>query len=142
MDETGPDVQVLSLTMPMLHDVGPQSVAIARRTNGILAAAIARHPTRLRAFATLPVTMPDEAAVELERCVRTRGFKGTMPCGRVGSRNLDDPSLSPILESAERLGAPILLHPGTPDRAVRSACHSGFAPEVDTALSTYGLGWH
>ena len=142
MDETGLDVQVLSLTTPMLHDVGPESVAIARRTNDILAAAIARHPTRFQAFATLPVTMPDEAAVELERCVKTLGFKGTMLCGRVKTRNLDDPSLSPIFESAERLGAPILLHPRTPDRAVRSAYYSGFAPEVDTALSTYGLGWH
>ena len=31
MDETGLDVQVLSLTMPALHDLGSESVAIARR---------------------------------------------------------------------------------------------------------------
>jgi hypothetical protein len=142
MDETGLDVQVLSLTTPALHDLGPESVDMARRTNDVLAAAVARHPSRFQAFATLPVAMPDEAAQELDRCVRTLGFKGTMLCWRVGARNLDDPALSPILQSAEALGVPILLHPRVPEMAVRAAYYSGFGPEVDAAFSTYGLGWH
>jgi len=61
MDETGLDLQVLSLTTPMLHDLGPESVDMARRTNDALAAAVARHPTRFQALATLPVAMPQEA---------------------------------------------------------------------------------
>jgi len=142
MDETGLDVQVLSLTTPMLHDLGPESVDMARRANDALAAAIARHPTRFQALATLPVAMPDEAALELERCVRMLSFKGTMLCGRVGARNLDHPTLSPIFESAEALGAPVFLHPRAPDMAVRAAYYSGFKPEVDAAFATYGLGWH
>ncbi|RKK04085.1 amidohydrolase [Pseudoroseomonas wenyumeiae] len=142
MDETGLDVQVLSLTTPALHDLGPDSVDMARRINDALAAAVARHPTRFQAFATLPVAMPEEAALELERCVRTLGFKGAMLCGRVGSRSLDDPFLSPILRSAEALGAPILLHPRTPEAAVRAAYYSGFKPEIDAAFASYGLGWH
>lgn len=142
MDENGLDVQVLSLTTPSLHDFGPESVDVARHTNDALAAAVARHPTRFQALATLPMAMPEEAALELDRCVRTLGFKGTMLCGRVGTRNLDDPSLFPIFQSAEALGAPILLHPRTPDMAVRSAYYSGFKPEVDAAFSMYGLGWH
>jgi len=142
MDETGLDVQVLSLTTPMLHDLGPESVDMARRANDVLAAAVARHPARFQALATLPVAMPEEAALELERCIRTLGFKGTMLCGRVGTRNLDDPTLSPIFQSAEALGAPILLHPRVPDMAVRAAYYSGFAPEVDAAFATYGIGWH
>ena len=59
MDETGLDVQVLSLTTPMLHDLGPESIDMARRTNDALGAAVARHPTRFQALATLPVTMPE-----------------------------------------------------------------------------------
>jgi predicted TIM-barrel fold metal-dependent hydrolase len=55
MDETGLDVQVLSLTTPMLHDLGPESIEMARRANDALAAAVARHPTRFQALATLPV---------------------------------------------------------------------------------------
>jgi len=142
MDETGLDVQVLSLTTPMLHDLGPESLDIARRTNDALTTAVARHPTRFQALATLPVTMPEEAALELERCMKVPGFKGTMLCGRVGARNLDHPTLSPIFQSAQALGAPILLHPRMPEMAVRAAYYSGFTPEVDAAFSTYGLGWH
>ena len=86
--------------------------------------------------------MPEEAALELDRCIRTLGFNGTMLCGRMGTRNLDDLTLSPIFQSAEALDAPILLHPRAPDMTVRTAYYSGFKPEVDAAFSTYGLGWH
>jgi hypothetical protein len=34
MDETGLDVQVLSLTTPALHDLGPESVEMARSRFG------------------------------------------------------------------------------------------------------------
>lgn len=142
MDENGLDVQVLSLTTPMLHDLGPESLDLARRTNDAIAAVVARHSERFQALATLPVVMPEEAALELERCIKVLGFKGTMLCGRVGTHNLDHPTLSPIFQSAEALGAPILLHPRTPELAVRAAYYSGFTPEVDIAFATVGLGWH
>lgn len=142
MDETGLDVQVLSLTTPSLHDLGKGSIDLARRANDAVAEAIVRWPDRLQALATLPVAMPDEAALELERCVRKLGFKGSMLCGRVGDRNLDHPDLFPILASAAALKVPILLHPRTPAEAIRSVYYSGFAPEVDAAFAMYGLGWH
>lgn len=142
MDETGLDIQVLSLTTPGLHDLGSESIDLARRTNDALAEVVARHPTRFEAMATLPVSMPDEAALELERCVRTLGFKGTVLCGKVGQLHLDDTSLFPIFHHAQTLGAPILIHPRMPDAAVRDAYYSGFAPAVDAAFATYGLGWH
>ena len=142
MDETGLDVQVLSLTTPALHDLGPESIDLARRANDAVAEAVLRWPDRFQALAALPVSRPDEAASELERCVRTLGFKGAMLCGRIGDRNLDHPDFRPIFESAAALGAPILLHPRTPAPAVRSAYYSGFTPEVDAAFAMYGLGWH
>uniref|UniRef100_A0A9E8CK93 Amidohydrolase family protein n=1 Tax=Bosea sp. NBC_00436 TaxID=2969620 RepID=A0A9E8CK93_9HYPH len=142
MDETGLDVQVLSLTTPALHDLGPQSIEIARRTNDALAEAVARHPGRFQAMATLPVSMPDEATLELERYIRSLGFVGTMLCGRVGADHLDHPRFAPILRCAEALRVPVLLHPRTPPQSVREAYYSGFAPDTDAALATYGLGWH
>jgi predicted TIM-barrel fold metal-dependent hydrolase len=72
MDETGLDVQVLSLTTPALHDLGPDSVDMARRANDAMAAAVERHTKRLQALTTLPVAIPEEAALELDRCVRVR----------------------------------------------------------------------
>jgi predicted TIM-barrel fold metal-dependent hydrolase len=142
MDETGMDMQVLSLTTPMLHDLGAESVDLARRTNDLVAEAVARHPTRFQGFATLPVSQPDAAALELERCVKELGFTGTMLCGRVGDRNLDAPFLAPIFDSAARLKAPILLHPRMPAPAVRHAYYSGLSPQLDVAFAAFGLGWH
>lgn len=142
MDETGLDMQVLSLTTPGLHDLGPESVDLARRTNDFLAEVVARHPTRFQAMATLPITSPREAALELERCVATLGFKGAILSGRVGNRNLDDPALTPVFAAAEAVCAPILLHPRIPAAPVRDAYYSGFSPEIDVAFATYGIGWH
>lgn len=142
MDETGLDIQVLSLTTPGLHDLGRDSLDLARRINDALAGVVARHPVRFQAMATLPVAAPEEAALELERCVVELGFTGTMLCGRVGTHNLDHPVLSPILESAAALGVPVFIHPRVPDVAVRAAYYSGFAPEIESAFATYGLGWH
>lgn len=142
MDESGLDIQVLSLTAPALHDVGAKSVDIARRINDAIAQVVARHPDRFQALATLPVTMPDEAALELERCIKTLGFKGTMLCGGGGTKNIDNPALFPIFSCAATLNAPILIHPRAPDKTVRAAYYSGFSPQVDAAFATYGLGWH
>lgn len=142
MGETGLDVQVLSLTTPALHDMGVDSIDLARRTNDALAEAVSRHPTRFQALATLPVSQPEAAALELEHCINELGFQGTMLCGRVGSRHLDDAAMLPILVQAASLGAPVLLHPRVPPLAVREAYYSGISPEVDVALAAYGLGWH
>lgn len=142
MDEAGVDVQVLSLTTPALHEMGTAGVEIARRCNDTIAETIARYPGRFQGLATLPVSDPQAAAVELERCIKTLGFKGTVLCGRIGDRNLDHPDFSPIFECASIMGAPVLLHPRTPPVAVRKAYYDGFNPELDTAMATYGLGWH
>jgi predicted TIM-barrel fold metal-dependent hydrolase len=119
-----------------------EGVDLARRANDALAHAIDRWPERLQALATLPIATPDQAALELERCVRTLGFKGAMLCGRVGDRSLDHPDFHPVWQCAAKLGVPVLLHPRTPPSAVRDVYYSGFAPEVDAAFSMYGLGWH
>jgi uncharacterized protein len=143
MDEGGVDVQVLSVTTPALHNLGPEeSVNLARRTNDLVAATVAKHPTRFQGFATLPTAAPIEAARELERSVTRLGFVGTMLCGRTREKNLDHPEFLPIFEAAARLGVPIFLHPQVPQRAVREVYYSGFNEETDTAFATFGLGWH
>ncbi len=47
-----------------------------------------------------------------------------------------------MLTCAAALQVPVLMHPRTPARAVRSAYYSGFTPEVDAVFAMYGLGWH
>src|SRR5579871_2085004 len=143
MDETGVDVQVLSLTTPALHNLGSrQSIALARRTNDLIAEMVALAPTRFQGFATLPMPAHKEAARELERAVRELGLKGAMVCGRTREKNLDHEDFWAIFECAAGLGAPVFVHPQIPQQAIREACRSGLGAEVDLVLSGPGLGWH
>lgn len=63
MDEGGVDVQVLSETTPAFHNLEPEeSVTLARGTNDLVAATVAKYSTRFLGFATLPTAAPKEAA--------------------------------------------------------------------------------
>ena len=54
---------------------------------------------------------PDLAVKELTRCVRELGLAGIQIGTHVGDRNLDHPSVFPVLEAAEALGAAVFVHP-------------------------------
>ncbi len=143
MDESGVDVQVLSVTTPALHNLeAEESVALARRTNDLVAATVAKFPARFEGFATLPTAAPEEAALELERGVTQLGLKGSMLCGRTREKNMDHANFLPIFAAAARLGVPLFVHPQIPQRAVREVYYSGFGDQVDTAFAAFGLGWH
>ena len=143
MDESGVDVQVLSVTTPALHNLEPgESVRLATETNDLVAATIAKHPTRFQGFAVLPMPAPDKAATELRRAVTQLGLRGAMVCGRTRSRNLDHPDSLPVLRTAAELSVPIFIHPQIPQASVRAALYAGFGEQVDTAFATFGLGWH
>ncbi|MGI5229371.1 amidohydrolase family protein [Actinoallomurus sp. CA-142502] len=103
---------------------------------------VTAYPDRFAAFATLPVTVPDAAAAELERAVGDLGFVGTMISGTIGGRFLDDPFFSPILETAARLNVPIYLHPAPPPKPVADVYYTGFADPINQVLATGGYGWH
>jgi len=143
MDAGGIDLQVISHTVSGIVLLpGSEGVRLAREANDQLASAVAAHPDRFAGFATLPMTDPEAAADELERAVRSLGFKGAMINGTTNGRFLDDPSFLPILERAVALNVPIYVHPGVPPAAVREAYYSGFDPAVNFSLSTAGWGWH
>ena len=143
MDAAGIDLQVISHTpsavLPLPAD---EAVRLTREANDQLATAVAAHPDRFAGFATLPMTDPEAAADELERAVRSLGFKGAMINGTTNGRFLDDPSFLPILERAAALDVPIYIHPEVPPAAVREAYYSGLDPAVNFSLSTAGWGWH
>ena len=143
MNEAGVDIQVLSLTTPGLHNLtADQSVVLARRTNNLIAEAVAKRPDRFQGFAALPTPAPDVAPRELERAIRDLGLKGAMLSGRTWNKHLDHPDFRPLFECAAALGVPIFIHPQIPLRAVRDANYSGFGSDVDLALAAFGLGWH
>ncbi len=143
MDAGGIDLQVISHTASAIVPLpGDEAVRLTRQANDQLAAAVAAHPDRFAGFATLPMTDAEAAADELERAVRSLGFKGAMINGTTNGRFLDDPSFLPILERAVALNVPIYVHPEVPPAAVREAYYSGLDPAVNFSLSTAGWGWH
>ncbi|MGI4729799.1 MAG: amidohydrolase family protein [Janthinobacterium lividum] len=142
MDESGIDVQVLSLTTPGLHNLGTESINLAKQTNDFVASIVQNKPDRFQGFAALATPAPKEAAKELERAVKNLGLKGAMLCGRTREKNLDHKDFWPIFECAEGLNVPLFIHPQIPQKAVRDIYYSGFDDQVDLAFSTFGLGWH
>jgi predicted TIM-barrel fold metal-dependent hydrolase len=144
MDQAGIDVQVLSLFSPGVEQLeAPVSVKIATETNDYIADKIQQYPTRFAGFATLPTSVPETAADELERMVKEYNFKGGIINGHSKGRYLDDEFFWPILERAEALKVPIYLHPTLPPQPVIEASYTGnFTPEVATILARNAWGWH
>ncbi|WP_329057866.1 amidohydrolase family protein [Amycolatopsis sp. NBC_01480] len=142
MDAQGVDLQILSLAPPGTQPLEPADArTLSRRANDIAAEAVGRHPTRLRAFSTLPMADPAAAVAELERAAGL-GFVGAMVYGRTGETPLDDPRYDHLFATAAALRQPIFIHPQIPTRTVRDAVYSGFDPVTDLALATFGWGWH
>ena len=116
MDKAGIDIAVLSLFQPGIQGE-PDTATAARKAKTVndgLAKRIARHPTRFRGFAAVPMQDPREAADELERAVRELGFKGALINGHTRGVYLDDASCLPFWERAAALDVPVYLHPANP----------------------------
>ncbi|MEH0421430.1 amidohydrolase family protein [Streptomyces sp. B21-083] len=143
MDESGLDVQVLSLTPPGLQILDrADAVALQSDTNDRLAEAVKAHPERLQGFAALATQSPEAAADELERAVRTLGLNGAMLLARTREGSLDRADCWPIFERAQALNAPLYLHPQSPPRSVRDAYYDVDDELLSTALTLFGVGWH
>lgn len=127
MDANGVDLQVLSFGSP-----GPQAfgadvaIPMARDANDRLHAAVKAHPTRFAGFAALPTADPKAAADELERCVKTLGFKGAMIHSHQQGEFLDAKKYWPMWERAAKLDVPIYLHPALPAAALVNSYFEGY----------------
>ena len=135
MDEAGIDVQVLSHGAPSGQKL-PEDIAVdlVRGVNDRLHKAISLHPTRFAGFAALPTIHPEKAADELDRCVSELGFKGAMIHGLTNGMWLDDKRFWPIFARAEKLGAPIYLHPSFPHPKVMEAYYADYAQEFPQVI--------
>jgi aminocarboxymuconate-semialdehyde decarboxylase len=113
MDKHGVDMQAICATVhTFFYDEEPAlAAACAALQNDEIAALAKRHPERFVALATLPLQDPARAADELRRAMRGLGLRGAQIGTNVNGRNLDDPALDPVWETANELKAFILVHP-------------------------------
>jgi predicted TIM-barrel fold metal-dependent hydrolase len=135
MDKCGIDIQILSLSAPGVEQLDPAAGgSLARNANDTLFEVIKKFPNRFMGYAALAPKNVADAADELERCVKDLGFSGWNTHSNYGDSYLDDERYRPILERAERLGAPVYIHPTVP--AIPQAKGYGFA----LAGAPFGFG--
>jgi gamma-resorcylate decarboxylase len=121
MDQTGIELAILSLA-PGIEEIydKKRAVQVARRSNDVVADAVAKNPDRFRSFAALPLQDPDESIKELTRCVKEIGFVGALICGfpQIGEEDtsyyLDIPMYRQFWAEVEKLDVPVYLHPREP----------------------------
>jgi predicted TIM-barrel fold metal-dependent hydrolase len=143
MDEAGIDVQVLSVTAPGSQQVPAEQAAdLSRALNDRCAEAIAAHPDRFNALATLPTQDPAAAIVEAKRAITELGFCGIVINGHTQGRFLDAPEFNELLAAIEELDVPIYLHPTYPPQQVAEVYFSGLSGQTGRALATAAWGWH
>jgi 5-carboxyvanillate decarboxylase len=137
MDESGIDLQVLSLVSPgvQIFDI-PTANAMARKMNDDLSKVVQKHPNRFAGFAAIPPQDPAYAADELERAVKKLGLKGALINSHVRGEYLDDQKYWGIFERAEKLGVPIYLHPRSPSPDI-CAPYAKYPP---MATAVWGFG--
>jgi 2,3-dihydroxybenzoate decarboxylase len=122
MDRHGIRLSILSLNSPAIQAIPDpaRAVEVARRSNDVLAEAIAKYPGRYAGFAALPMQDPAAATEELTRTVTKLGFKGALVNGFSQVRNAetvvyyDDPKYAAFWKRVEELGVPFYLHPRDP----------------------------
>jgi len=113
MDALGVDVAVVSIAPTLfLYWADPDEAAdFCRAANDALARFAAASGGRIVTLATLPLQAPDAAIKELHRAVAHLGLRGAEIGPRVEEVPLDDPTMLPLLDTAQDLGVPLVLHP-------------------------------
>src|SRR5262245_2738345 len=83
MDASGVEIMIVSLNAPAIQAIvdSKQAAEVARRANDILAAEVAKRPSRFTGVAALLMQDPEIATQELERCIKDLGFRGVLVNG-------------------------------------------------------------
>jgi aminocarboxymuconate-semialdehyde decarboxylase len=118
MDRVGIDVEVLSLSTPNVYFAPPERQSeVARLVNDAYADLAARHPTRFKGFASIPMDDPDAALRELERTQGDLRMNGVIVLSNINGRALTDPRYRPFFEECDRRRVCVFIHPMIPASA-------------------------
>jgi aminocarboxymuconate-semialdehyde decarboxylase len=113
MDGMGVDMQLIMSPPGQCYYTLPLDLQVkaAHLVNEGIAEYVARKPDRFVALGSVPMVDGNEAAKELERMMRTYGFKGVQILTNINGKEISDPAHEPFWKKAEELGAVVLLHP-------------------------------
>jgi 2,3-dihydroxybenzoate decarboxylase len=136
MDAAGIDHQIIALTSPGVQCFEPAlATSLAIDANDLLADAVRAHPTRYTGMVAIAPQDPQNAVKEMQRGIRTLGFKAVILNGHTRGEYHDDPKFWPLFEAAEALDVPIYLHPNSPPKQM-------IQPFLEAGLdgAIYGFG--
>lgn len=113
LDAQGVDMQVVApppfqcfYQSPVEHCIKGSEIV-----NDGLAEWVGQRPDRFAALGTLPMTDPDAAVTELERCMGPLGMKGVEILTNIDGEELASPRFEKVWKKAEELGALVMVHP-------------------------------
>ncbi len=144
MDEMGVDVQLICPAPPQLYYTIPVDAGVqaTRALNDGIAEFVGKHTDRLAALGGVPLQDGNEAANELERCVKQLKFKGVEILTNVAGKELSNPAFAPFWKKAEELGALVLIHPigfTQPQRFARFYFNNVIGNPLDTTIALHYL---
>ena len=115
MDRMGIDVQVVSPAPAQYYYYADPAfgLELAREVNESIAEMVASNPRRFVGLGTVPLQDPKRAVRELERCVKTLGFRGLEIGTNVNGLDLADPrlELDRLFARAQELDVVLFMHP-------------------------------
>ena len=113
LDAMGVDIQMVAPPPPQCYYTIPLDIAVraTQLVNDGLAAFCAQKPDRFKPLGSVPMIDGNEAAKELERCVKQLGFIGVEVLTNVAGKELSDPAFAPFWQKAEALGVLVMIHP-------------------------------
>src|SRR5262249_5920981 len=102
LDAMGIDFQLVMPPPPQCYYTVPVQVAVraAQIVNDGLAEYVAGKPDRFAALGTVPMPDGNEAALELERCMKKLKLKGVQILTNVNGAELSDPAFAPFWKKA------------------------------------------
>jgi predicted TIM-barrel fold metal-dependent hydrolase len=114
MDRNGIDAAALTLSSPGVPFKNREKARkAARSVNETLASYVSRYPSRIAAFATLPLPHLDDALSELEYALGTLKLDGVGVMSNYG-KYFGTKHFDPILAALNERSCPVHIHPAPP----------------------------
>jgi aminocarboxymuconate-semialdehyde decarboxylase len=144
LDAMGIDFQLVMPPPPQCYYTVPVDIAVkaAQIVNDGVAEFVAKMPDRFAGLGSVPMPDANEAANELERCVRKLGLKGVEILTNVNGKELSEPEFEPFWRKAEELGALVVLHPlgfSEAKRLARFSFNNTIGNPLDTTIALHYL---
>ena len=111
MNQSGVDVEALSVNPYWYKAERDAAAELIKVQNEALAGFCASRDDRFIAFATSALQYPDLAVEQVDKAVKTLGFRGVSVGGSVAGEDLANPKFHPFWAKCEELGVLVFMHP-------------------------------